>query len=451
MDVNKYTRKTLYIVGNGFDLYHNLPTSYSDFKRWLSQNGYEDFANHLEEHFNSNHELWTDFEAALGNCKLAQSYKKLADKCDVDTQDAETLLISIRESVNQEFVTLIGPQLQELMKKWIASINDIISKRNYEANLPNKPPYFSKNGVFISFNYTNTLEELYGVKGTNVKHLHGSLDKKKELIIGHNTPYKAEKNMAMPLGESNSKDAMSKALNDLKKRHKENWKKLRLDKRNTYSKVVVYGHSLSDIDYSYFEEISSIAPKVKWYISYHNDSDRDKAEKLISQLQLDENNVFLFYFGESIGTITKSLYIEQKEQLKRYCDIYDKGFKYVALPMSTCINRLLKAYLDGILPTTLIFENRRLYSLLNKENKYIKENDWYNAVIVNDKYETHPFSRAQVLSIMQETDTGVSLESMSLLHIKFIQTHFKEELLFDAIRHMAEETLLTLDKTPINW
>lgn len=31
------TTKTLYIIGNGFDLHHGMPTLFSDFKRYLER------------------------------------------------------------------------------------------------------------------------------------------------------------------------------------------------------------------------------------------------------------------------------------------------------------------------------------------------------------------------------------------------------------------------------
>ena len=30
--------KHLYIIGNGFDLHHHIPSNYSDFKEWLKEN-----------------------------------------------------------------------------------------------------------------------------------------------------------------------------------------------------------------------------------------------------------------------------------------------------------------------------------------------------------------------------------------------------------------------------
>ena len=57
---------TLVIVGNGFDLWHGLPTSYADFKIFLENNGnhknfLEDISKYIDESA-----LWSDFEHALG-------------------------------------------------------------------------------------------------------------------------------------------------------------------------------------------------------------------------------------------------------------------------------------------------------------------------------------------------------------------------------------------------
>lgn len=57
----------LYIIGNGFDLHHGLPTSYGDYKRFLSKKyagtvqDYEDFVGI----HNKKKEAWKDIENAL--------------------------------------------------------------------------------------------------------------------------------------------------------------------------------------------------------------------------------------------------------------------------------------------------------------------------------------------------------------------------------------------------
>lgn len=41
----------LYIIGNGFDLKHGMSTKYSDFKRWLFDNGRIDVIQELQKAF----------------------------------------------------------------------------------------------------------------------------------------------------------------------------------------------------------------------------------------------------------------------------------------------------------------------------------------------------------------------------------------------------------------
>ena len=38
-DLKGFEKEILYIIGNGFDLYHGIPTSYKDFYCWLNCHG----------------------------------------------------------------------------------------------------------------------------------------------------------------------------------------------------------------------------------------------------------------------------------------------------------------------------------------------------------------------------------------------------------------------------
>jgi hypothetical protein len=40
--------------------------------------------------------------------------------------------------------------------------------------------------------------------------------------------------------------------------------------------IIVIGHSLTDIDQRYFGEIRWKAPSAHWYISIHNDKDKER-------------------------------------------------------------------------------------------------------------------------------------------------------------------------------
>lgn len=58
--------KHLYIIGNGFDLHHNIPSSYRNFHNWLEKHDIETFdkvGNILET---NEPEWWNEFESSLG-------------------------------------------------------------------------------------------------------------------------------------------------------------------------------------------------------------------------------------------------------------------------------------------------------------------------------------------------------------------------------------------------
>lgn len=54
------------------------------------------------------------------------------------------------------------------------------------------------------------------------------------------------------------------------------------------SKIIVMGHSYSEIDYPYFEKIAQVV-KADWILSYYSDSDKRAAECL--QKRLKSNSV----------------------------------------------------------------------------------------------------------------------------------------------------------------
>ena len=58
------------------------------------------------------------------------------------------------------------------------------------------------NSVFINFNYTQTLENLYAILSSNILYIHGCAVKNDKLIFGHNkTPDKLLENWQDKLSE----------------------------------------------------------------------------------------------------------------------------------------------------------------------------------------------------------------------------------------------------------
>ncbi|MFL7853368.1 AbiH family protein [Providencia rettgeri] len=63
----------LYIIGNGFDIRHGLPTGYKHFKSYVAKNDQELYDS-IEEYIPAGDE-WNELESALGEIDMSLSFK----------------------------------------------------------------------------------------------------------------------------------------------------------------------------------------------------------------------------------------------------------------------------------------------------------------------------------------------------------------------------------------
>jgi len=74
--------KKLYIIGNGFDCFHDLPTEYVHFHRFLKKN-FPDLEEQLNQYFDfkvNKDKLWSDFETDLGTFNFDMFYNETNSK-----------------------------------------------------------------------------------------------------------------------------------------------------------------------------------------------------------------------------------------------------------------------------------------------------------------------------------------------------------------------------------
>ena len=64
--------KRLYIIGNGFDIFTGLKTSYQDFRRWLQIHYIIVYETFEAVYGIQNIEWWNDFEVSLGKLDIKQ-------------------------------------------------------------------------------------------------------------------------------------------------------------------------------------------------------------------------------------------------------------------------------------------------------------------------------------------------------------------------------------------
>ncbi|WP_263065597.1 bacteriophage abortive infection AbiH family protein [Dickeya dadantii] len=160
---------TLYIIGNGFDLWHGLKTSYTHFY---------DFAREkLEEvsefySFDLNDDVpWNDFENTLGTFNWHEFYTT-NNNIDVDAEDFRPSFVYGLEDELTEQAEQHVESIRECFQEWVESIDISMA----EKKLP-----FPKSAQFITFNYTSTLEYTYCINDQKVLHIHGRAEKLDEL------------------------------------------------------------------------------------------------------------------------------------------------------------------------------------------------------------------------------------------------------------------------------
>ena len=187
----------LFIIGNGFDIAHGLPTSYDDFRKYLS-NTYmnnkcevdampmiptvsigskgeeicdmEEVANFLvyiisEAEPDGN--KWGDLEASLGRLDYDEAFEMLPEELDDDGD-----INYWRESYNNEDMASnlysVVVYVKELFAEWVENIDiKVASAKSSFSTL------LKSDDIFLTFNYTETLEDLYEVNEESVCHIHG--------------------------------------------------------------------------------------------------------------------------------------------------------------------------------------------------------------------------------------------------------------------------------------
>ena len=167
------SNKQLYIIGNGFDIFHSVNSRYSDFKNYVEEND-KDLFEALEEYFNSD-ELWSDFEETLAYIDT----DKIID-------DASNFLVSYgaedwSDAYHHDYqyevqraIDVVTVTLKELFVKWILSLEIPISG---QLKLPTSSAY-------LTFNYTETLEKAYKISYSNIIYIHNkAVDETSSLIL----------------------------------------------------------------------------------------------------------------------------------------------------------------------------------------------------------------------------------------------------------------------------
>lgn len=293
----------LVIIGNGFDIAHNLPTSYYDFLKQLNEE-HQDFYEKICQYI-PKESLWSSFEEALS----------MLDEEQVQDDNICYLLDygdeNWRDSAHHDFQYMVSESLSfandipMYFCEWIKKINTHVTPR-----MPNH--LVDKNNMYLSFNYTDTLESVYNIPSKNILYIHGKALRGDKLIVGHHSDdliqdeeepvFSSEEERQLYYDNYDEDVRITEAKSIIKSYFKDTYKDttsviaeniLFFKSISTVGEIYIYGHSLSYIDFDYFAEIHKmVSHKCQWNISYYTDEDYIKANRLIKKLNIKEYTLY---------------------------------------------------------------------------------------------------------------------------------------------------------------
>lgn len=295
-------RNKLFIIGNGFDIAHDIPTKFiPDFKNIATKYEQDNF---WELYQTQEDDIWSDFENLL-SCPDFNSLEEIFDGYAPD-------YLSDRESDRNSIIfqaDLNGKLLEALYEFADIAENNL---RYTQANELIKQ-ILDPDGLYITFNYTHTLEKIYNITEQHILHIHGEAGNN-NLMLGYpEGTFSPEKYYYDVRGEGrgpysavefekyidNIEDYyVHTAYKQLFTKCKSFSKEIRIDvlkdflAKNTHplKKIIVYGHSCA-IDYDYFDYLNLAYPTAQWFFYIKGNKQEYDTINLITNLRIQNAEI----------------------------------------------------------------------------------------------------------------------------------------------------------------
>ena len=269
---------SLYIIGNGFDRHHNILSDYRDFGRYLEAVD-PDTYREVETYFSVDNEFWWEFEKKLANLDAntlidyASQYRMFygaEDWSDSGHHDYQYELSRVVET--------ISTTMRRRFAEWIRQL-PIPTAASFSGELLSLDP----NARYLSFNYTQTLQQTYSIPDSQILYIHGNANNPTDqLILGHGwrrTPTESLNHGIDPAETDTRIVEGNEIIDGYFSATFKPTDQVIADQQPFFSslksvgQIFVMGHSLSEADTPYLAEIvrNIDAFHVTWKISYHRD------------------------------------------------------------------------------------------------------------------------------------------------------------------------------------
>ena len=318
--------KHLYIIGNGFDLHHKYRSGLTDYGKWLMEN-HPNIYYSFEEWFDipvydedddTKYDEWKNwwsyFEQRLGEIAIRSfiedaSYRAFNEAAQAEERRAYHIYGGERIADN-ELKNLIN-NIKGTFSEWIRSLTP--GEKWYRL------PLEKESSLFLTFNYTPTLETIYRISKERILYIHGSIESE-EYILGHGLSYQEIESQCESDDEcsdcntleeieqwyrSHADDFMTEQVKEVAIQRMYDLRKdvnvIIADNHTFFEQlkdirvIHIYGFSFSPIDMPYIHTIISNidTETVIWEINFFSERDKENIENFIEKVDIPKDNVKL--------------------------------------------------------------------------------------------------------------------------------------------------------------
>ena len=222
------------------------------------------------------------------------------DKFEMENAEGVTNHYQLVAAVARFEMQHLKDDLYEAFGDWVKSLT-----------IPDKDKIIKEidtEAMFLTFNYTKTLEDLYGVDDAFVLHIHGSVDKG-NFVIGHDMTaeemmdrdleeHVLERNPEDDKGEDEARlelfdviaDELKKPVDDIIVENGHYFNSL-----EGLKKLIVLGFSYSQIDLPYLRVIFEVTGNdINVVFGWHTNKDKNNAETFKKEMGLTNSKLVLF-------------------------------------------------------------------------------------------------------------------------------------------------------------
>lgn len=284
--------KHFYIIGNGVDLHHDIKSGYGDFQSWVEKENPLLYNRLFQTYELYGGNLWASLEENLGH---------ISAEAILNRNFSEPMMILLKTDSGIELFSMddftdsiseIGYSLhrmyydlESLLTKWILQLSS--------PNTSKKVSMIKDDSIFINFNYTDTLEKIYGIHPTYILYIHGCVMRNEHLVFGHNQTRSqilsnwgddfSEKEILQLKEAAEDMGLLYKNVNEIIHRNESFWNKIK-----DTTTIHIWGMSLSEVDLPYLTHILNVinSHEINVEFSWYSEKDKEHVTNIASRLDI---------------------------------------------------------------------------------------------------------------------------------------------------------------------